>query len=219
MNDTNSTDTGYLSDTQSNESRTNTYYSQSNHSDYTDSCGSRKSNSDSCGRKSDSCDRKRRHSRSNSCDYKCGLKRATTAVGIWNLEYNCNNGCTTTGTMQWINQLMLNGDKTLNNFTVPDLTNNPFPYLLTPGVGVWDIVNDKKYKVHVTHVGYRSSDGSPQVYYKVRMTFKLNKKGNRLRFCGEAQSYDITDPTMCSPTTEDPICFDGCGTKVMEPEC
>ena len=211
MNDRNSSDNSYSSNTDCNTSETHTYYSKSDQTDCTDSCGPRRSKSDSCVRKC--------RSRSDSCDYSCGLKRATTAVGIWNLVYNCNNACTTTGTMQWISQLVLNGDKTLNSFTIPDLTNNPFPYFLTPGVGVWDIVHDKKYKVNVTHMGYRCSDGCAMVYYKVRMTFKLNNKGTKLRFCGEAQSYDITDPTMCCPTTEDPICFDGCGTKVMEPNC
>lgn len=187
---------------------TNTYYdstrcdtsSRGNHSDYTDSSESR------------------RHKRRDSdCSYDCGIKNAKTPVGVWNLVYSCDDACTTTGTMAWINQLLLNGDKTLNSFTAPDLTNDPFPYLLTPGSGVWEIINERKYKLHITHIGYRSSDGCPQVYYKVRIVCKLNHKGTKLRFCGEAQSYDLCDPTMCTITDEASIYFSGHGAKVLEP--
>jgi hypothetical protein len=123
--------------------------------------------------------------------------------------------------MEWLNQLILNGDNTLNNFIPPDLTNNPFGKLLpTTGAGVWRKVGDRKLKMEVVHIAYRPSDGCPQAYVKIWITFKLNRKGTRARFCGEACILDLKDPTMCTPTDIAPICFTGHGFKVLEPgEC
>jgi hypothetical protein len=209
MNDSNSTN-DHLSNS-SDSSECHTYTSQSRNSEkHKKHCYTSRSS------KSDSCDSSR-YRKSDSCD-DCELKCAATPIGIWNLQYNSASALTTTGTLQWVSQLVLNGDKTLNLFSAPDLICSPYPYILTPGAGVWDIVNDKKYKVHVTHIGYRPSDGCTEVFYKTELTFKLNNKGTRLRFCGCSQSYHVTDLTMCSPTSEDPLYFDGCGTKVMEPK-
>ncbi len=174
----------------------------------------------SCDRSdSDSCDGKRKHRRRKSdCKFDCGLKFSETLVGVWNLVYSCDNACTTTGTMEWLNQLMLNGDNTLNIFIPPDVTNNPFGSLiLTTGAGVWKQVSDRKLKFEVAHIAYRTSDGCPQAYVKSHIIFKLNRKRTRARFCGEACFLDLKDPSMCTPTDRAPVCFSGHGTKVLEP--
>lgn len=176
------------------------------------SCSNYTSYSD-CDRSSDeSCDRKKCHKDS----YDCGLKHSNTPVGVWNMIFSCDNACTTTGTMEWINQLMMNGDETATSYPVPDVGNNPFPFLLTPGLGVWKH-HERKIKMEFAHIGQRHSDGSPQVYYRVRITMKLNSKGTRSRFRGEACAFDISDPTMCCPADQPSLCFEGCAVKVLEP--
>lgn len=157
-------------------------------------------------------------SRYDSCYDDCGLRSSCTPVGVWNLVYSCDNACTTTGNMEWLNQLVLNGDKTLNLFSVPDLVNNPFPCILTPGAGVWEMVRERKYKLEVAHIGYRTSNGAPSAYYKVWITMKFNRKGTKAKFCGRAQAFDLSDPKMCCPTDADPICFTGYACKILEPK-
>jgi len=178
---------------------------------YTSSKYTECSRSDSCER---TCDTDRR-----SCDYDCGIKESTTPVGVWNLVFNCSNACTTTGSMEWINQIILNGDKTLNMFFPPDMTNNPFTNLcLIPGSGVWELDQSRKFKINVVTIAFRPSDGAPQAYVKIHLTLKLNRTGTRAKFCGEAKLFDLCDPKMCYPTDAEPICFTGCGAKVLEPK-
>ena len=217
----------YSCDKRSSKTDSHTYYtsSQCDTSDRsgrscTDSSQSGRSDDRSCDRSdSDSCDGKRKHRRRKSdCSFDCGLKFSETLVGVWNLVYSCDNACTTTGTLEWLNQLMLNGDNTLNIFIPPDVTNNPFGSLiLTTGAGVWKQVSDRKLKFEVVHIAYRSSDGCPQFYIKSHITFKLNRKRTRARFCGEACFLDLKDPSMCTPTDRAPVCFSGHATKVLEP--
>ena len=134
------------------------------------------------------------------------------------MVYSCDNACTTTGTMEWLNQLMMNGDETASSYAAPDVGNNPFPCSLSPGLGVWKH-QDRKIRLDMTHIGYRCSDGNPQVYYRVHITMKLNSKGTKARFRGEACPYDISDPTMCCPADAPALCFQGHAVKVLEPRC
>lgn len=196
-------------------SKTDTYYTSSQYIDN----GSSKSSCNKSSRNSSDCDRSYSCSYdNNSCDYNCGLKYSKTPIGVWNMIYSCDNACTTTGTMEWLNQLLLNGDETATAYSAPDVGNNPFPCSLSTGVGVWRH-QDRKMKLEMTHIGYRCSDGNPQVYYRVRITMKLNHKGTRAKFRGEACPYDISDPTMCCPADASPICFEGYAVKVLEPKC
>jgi len=152
----------------------------------------------------------------NSCDDNCGLKHSVTPVGVWNLVYASENGSTTTGTVQWLNQLLLNGDETATTFAAPEIGNVPFPFMITNGVGVWKR-RDRKIKLELTNIGFRHSDGAVQVYYRIYIVMKTNDKGTRARFRGEACPFDISDPTMCTPADHPSICFQGCAVKVLEP--
>ena len=202
----------YSSDKCSGKSDTHTYYTSSrcdttNCNDTTD-----------CNDRSTYEKRRRRHRRRKSdCSYECGLKYADTPVGVWNLVYSCGNACTTTGTMEWLNQLLLNADRTATNHAAPDIGTNPFPCSLSPGIGVWKTNGDKKLRLDLTHIGYRCSDGAAQVYYRVHIIMKMNKRGTRTRFCGEALAYDLMDPTMCTSLDIPPISFQGHGVKVLDP--
>ena len=163
-----------------------------------------------------SCDSRSYDSR--DCGRDCGLKESKTPVGVWNLVYTCDNACTTTGSMEWLNQLLLNGDKTLNNFIPPDVCNNPFNGVLpTTGSGVWEMVGPRKFKLEIVHIAYRVSDGCAQAYVKVKLVMKLSRRGTRARFCGNARIFDLCDPKMCYPADADPIYFTGHGAKVLEP--
>lgn len=186
--------------------------SRSNCTNYSDTEASRPD----CNKSSDeSCDRDESCTK-DSCSYDCGLKYSSTPIGVWNMIFSCENACTTTGTMEWINQLMLNGDETASSYSIPDVGHSPFPHLLSTGLGVWKH-NDRKIKLELSHIGYRHSDGNPQGYYRVKIIMKLNNKGTKARFRGEACLFDISDPTMCSPADSPALCFEGCGVKVLEP--
>ena len=188
---------------------------RSYYSDYSDYDRSNYSDRD---RSYSNCDKKKRCDRKSSYSYDCGLKYSKTPIGVWNMVYSCDNACTTTGTMEWLNQLLLNGDETVTSFSAPDVGHNPFPCSLTPGVGIWKN-RDKKLKLELTHIGYRCSDGAAQAYYKVYITMKMNNKGTRARFRGEACPFDISDPTLCTPADHPSLCFSGCAVKVLEPNC
>ena len=179
--------------------------------------------SDCSNRSDDSCNRKKKKKkhrrRKSDCSYDCGIKYSETPIGVWNLVYSCEDVCTTTtGTMEWINQLMLNGDGTVTVYSAPDVGTNPYPCLLTPGIGVWNEHGERKIKMELTNIGYRCSDGAAQAYYRTHILLKLNRKGNKLRFRGESCPYDLKDPTMCTPLDHPSLCFSGHGTKVLEPK-
>ena len=114
-------------------------------------------------------------------------------------------------------QLLLQEGGTFSNFTSPDLTNNPFTVLLTPGVGVWEMDGERKLKLKGTHIGYKPSDGKPESYLKFLIHMKLSKRATKVRFCGEVVEFDISDPSLCCRTDKCPICFTGFGFKVLEP--
>ena len=162
--------------------------------------------------------RRRRRRRNSYCESECEIAEGDTPIGIWNLVYSCDEACTASGKMEWHNQMVLHGDNTLHTVFTPDLTNNPFSCFVTPGLGVWKIINERKYKLQFTHLGYQCTDGSTKVYYKIYITCKLNRKGNKLRFCGKAQTYDLADPKLCTPIADAPLCFNGYGVKILEPE-
>jgi hypothetical protein len=189
-------------------------YTKSKHCDSTNysdkSC--RESDDNSC----DNSFEKENYSSRNNCSYDCGLKYSNTPVGVWNMIYTADNVATTTGTIEWINQFLLNGDETVNSFGAPDVGNNPIPHSLSSGLGIWKN-HERKIKMELTHIGYLSSDGSPKVYYRIYITMKLNNKRTKARFRGEACSFDISDPTMCTPSDIPPLCFQGNAVKVLEP--
>lgn len=169
----------------------------------------------------DSCESKRRKNRKH-CDDDCGLKYSHTPVGVWNLVFQyetmTTGTATTASTLERPTQLLLNADGTFTNHSTPDLKNNPFMELLSTGVGVWHEEGDRKLKLEATHIGYKASDGSPVVYYKVHITMKLNRKHTKARFCGHAAPKDLKDPTLCTSTTGPVVCFSGSGYKVLEPK-
>ena len=116
-------------------------------------------------------------------------------------------------------QLLLNAGGTLVNVTTPDLNNNPFGALLSTGLGVWREIGDRKIRLDETHIAYRTTNGAPTVYYKVKIIMKLNSKGTRARFFGQATPKDITDPNLCTDSNNNAVsfCFSGCAYKVLEP--
>ena len=195
---------------------------QTDYTDYTDGCD--KSDYTDCGRSDytdySSCDRKKKkhRRRKSDCSYDCGIKYSETPVGVWNFVYGCDTACTTDGTMEWINQVLLNADGTITVYSAPDVGNNPYPCMLTPGIGVWKEHGDCKIKVEITNIAYRCADGASQAYYRTHMVLKLNRKGTRLRFCGESCPYDLKDPKMCTPVDQPSLCFNGHGVKVLEPK-
>ncbi len=191
--------------------------SQSNRSDYTTYSDCDRSSRDCDKTYDNSCENDSK-SYKNSCSYDCGLKYSNTPVGVWNMLYSCEEACTTTGTLEWINQFLLNADETVTSFSIPDVSKNPFPSILSTGLGVWKS-SDRKIRLELTHIGYRSSDGSPQTYYRIYIVMKLNTKRTKARFRGEACAFDITDPTMCTPADVAPVCFEGHAVKVLEPGC
>ncbi len=167
----------------------------------------------------DSYDRKHHQKSDSYCEEECGLKQSYTPIGVWNLQYVSETAPTTDGTQTWINQLMLNGDQTLNLFASPDVGTNPLPCQVTPGLGNWEMVSDRKMKLDIVHIGYNCGDGATRSFIRIHMVFKLNRKGTRLRFCGEARTYETSDLKMCTRDERTALCFTGCGVKVLEPRC
>jgi hypothetical protein len=149
----------------------------------------------------------------------CGLSESKTPVGVWNFVYCCDTTTTTDGCMEWINQVLLNGDKTFNSFGAPDVCTMPLPCQVTPALGVWDMISERKIQLDSINIGYRNGDGATKYYVKTRMILKLNSKGTRMRFCGESRTYDIKDPRACIRTDIPALCFSGHGVKVLEPKC
>ena len=168
----------------------------------------------------DSCRSKKKHR--DHCKDDCGLKYSHTPVGVWNLifqyETMTSTNATTTTTLDRPPQLLLNSGGTYTGNSTPDLKNNPFGVLLSTGVGVWNIIGERKVKLEATHIGYKASDGSPSVYYKIHITMKLNKRGTKARFCGQAIPKNIDDPSLCTNTNGTVVCFSGHGYKVLEPK-
>jgi len=208
--------------------RNNKSSKHSEYTDYTDYTCSRsnrksrsRSGSDYYSRYSDESCRSKSRSSYDHCYDDCRLEYSHTPIGVWNLvfqyETNTSNNTTTTMEMERPSQLLLNGDCTFTNNSTPDLKNNPFGVLLSTGVGVWQQTGDRKLKLEATHIGYKASDGSPTVYYKVYITMKLNRKRTKVRFCGQAVPKNLDDPSLCTETDGAIICFGGHGYKVLEP--
>lgn len=153
------------------------------------------------------------------CESECGVKDSKTPVGVWNLIYFCDTNTTLDGTLEWIKQLVLHGDHTFATYGPPDVVTTPLPCQLTPGVGVWELVGNRKIKLDGAHIGYMSQDGSPRCFVRSHILCKLNRRGNRLRFCGESRGYDLKDLKMCTRNDEAALCFSGHGVKLLEPHC
>lgn len=217
--DSRSDSSDYSCDKRRGKSDTSTYYTSSQcDTSGKSSCSSRSKTDCSDYTNYSSCDSKKRRS-SDCSSYDCGIKYSESPVGVWNFVYGCDTACTTTGTMEWINQVMMNGDGTVTVYSAPDVGTNPYPCMLTPGLGVWKEHGDRKIKVELTNIAYRCGDGATQAYYRTHIVLKLNRKGTRLRFCGESCPYDISDPKMCTPVDAPSLCFSGHGTKVLQPGC
>lgn len=169
----------------------------------------------------DSCDGKRRRHR-RQCSDDC-IKHSDTPVGVWNLIFQYENVTTTATTttdttLERPSQLLMNEGGTFSNHSSPDLNNNPFGDLLTTGVGVWHAVGERKLKLEATHIAYKASNGSPTTYYKVYIIMKLNRRGTKSRFYGQAVPKDLIDTVLCTDSSLPVICFNGCGYKVLEPK-
>ena len=165
----------------------------------------------------DSCDGKKKRQHRRNCDDECGLKHSNTPVGVWNLVFQFETTTNASSTLDRPTQLLLHADGTFTNHSTPDLKNNPFNELLSPGIGVWHEIGGRKLKLESTNIGYKASDGSPMVYYKNHITMKLNRRGTKSHFWGEAVPKDLTDPCLCTDTSGAVVCFSGCGCKVLEP--
>lgn len=168
---------------------------------------------------------KRCHRRSDSCERRCGLECSDTPVGVWNMvfEYDPSTASTTTTTATTTmidrpTQLLLNEGGTFTNYSAPDLTNTPFgPNHLTTGVGVWNKHGERKLKLEGTHIAFKTSDGSPQLYYLVHIKMKLNHRGTKAIVEGRAVPKDLSDPKLCTDSTMSDVYFTGYGYKVLEP--
>ena len=206
------------------------------HSEYTDNTqytlskehgkSSRSSDSDcsedytdtrDCSDRSDDSRFKRKKHR-NHCKDDCELKHSNTPVGVWNMIFQYEiMGSTTDTTLDRPIQLLLNAGGTYTGNSTPDLKNNPFGLLLSTGVGVWHEEGERKLKLEGTNIGYKASDGSPSVYYKVHIIMKLNRRRTKSRFCGQAVPKNIDDPSLCTDTNGTVVSFSGHGYKVLEP--
>jgi hypothetical protein len=210
----NSTDWSNCTDDTTNmTSCSDSYSSDCSYDSCKSSCDYNKSDSDSNSSNSsnkcdDLCD-----SDSLECSRDCGMKYSHTPVGIWNLIFNYDS----TMIQNRPSQLVLNEDGTFNNFASPDLNNNPFPVLLTPGVGIWKETHHGL-KLEGTHIGYKQEDGNPEVYYTVHIKTKLHRKGTRMKFHGKAVPRSIDDPRMCKRSDLHSVCFTGCGVKILTPK-
>jgi len=231
-----------MSNSSDNSECTNSHSKDSSRCDSNSKTSSRRSNS--CSDNESCSDDDRRCSSDDRCDRecdrrrKCGLKHSYTPIGIWNLIYHydipsssssnkkCNSNCNnkhrgSTGTTGPVitrpTQLLIIEGGTFVNNTTPDLKNNPIGALLSTGIGVWRLIDDKKIKLEETHIAYRAGDGSPLAYYKVEIVMKVSKNGTRARFRGCSVPKDINDPTLCTDTNGPIITFSGCGYKILEP--
>ena len=136
---------------------------------------------------------------------------STSPIGVWNLSTDYHEKTIE----KRPSQLVLNADGTFNIFSAPDIGNNPFHHLLTPIVGIWESINDRKIKLKGSCIGYRQEDGNPEVYYSFHINMKLNNCKSQAKYCGKAY-YDSMDDTRSCHTTSETFMFEGCGYQILE---